>query len=80
MTRPDPAVPAELADPPADVAATDDAVACELLEPELTEAAVSNAAPGGTASPASSRTVPGVRIPTDALIVTVPRPLAWLSS
>ena len=73
MTRPDPpAAAAGLADPPAGEAAGD-AGADELLEAELLQAAVSSAAPSATASPAPSRIDPGVRMPTDAPIVTVSR-------
>ena len=75
MTRPDPAAAAaEPVAPPVGVAA--DAGADELLEPELLQATVSSAAPSATASPAPSRIAAGVRIPTDALIVTVSRLLA----
>jgi hypothetical protein len=72
MTRPDPAAAAtEPVDPPAGVAA--DAGADELLEPALLQATVSSAAPSATARPAPNRIAAGVRIPTDALIVTVSR-------
>ena len=75
MTRPEPAAAPGVADPPAGAAAAD---ADELLEPELLQATVSRAAPSVTASPAPSR-IPGVGIPTDALIVTVSRLLSACS-
>ena len=77
MTRPEPdPAAAGLADPPAGVA---EAGVDELLVPELPQAAVSSAAPSAAVTPAPSRIGPGVRIPTDALIVILSRLLSVCS-
>jgi hypothetical protein len=54
------------------VPSADEAAADELLRLHELQVAVGRAVPSATASPTPRRAAPGVRNPTDALIVTVP--------